>query len=115
MFSHSPLGGPELLIEVDLPDSPAATAVVTMTGEIDADNCAEVQRAVTDVLDRVQAAQVILDMGQVTFLGSAGIRALLSCRRAALHRGTGLKIGRAHQNVSQVLAITGLLDAFCMR
>jgi anti-anti-sigma factor len=76
------------------------------------ESCAEVQRVVVDLIQRHRPKRVILDLGRVTFLDSAGIRALLTCRRLAVRHGSELESGRAHDNVRQVLTITSLLDVF---
>ncbi len=54
-------------------------------------------------------AQVIIDLGGVTFLGSSGLRALLTAQRVASEHDATLTVHRAHGTVLQVLTISGLL------
>jgi anti-anti-sigma factor len=113
MDSYSPSGDTRLLVETrPLVSSAVCTVVVTLAGELDVISGPEIQRAIDDVLDRHHPDRVCLDMQQVTFLDSAGIRALLICRQRTLRRQCELQISRAHENVRQVLAITSLLDVF---
>lgn len=85
---------------------------VTLSGEIDRDNCSEVRVAVDEVLFGAGPPHISLDMSRVTFLDSAGIRTLLLCRRDARLRGCELDIAAVHPHVYQVLDVTGLLGEF---
>ncbi|MDR6317182.1 STAS domain-containing protein [Actinoplanes couchii] len=89
-----------------------SVVVIAITGEMDRDNCAEARVAVGEVLYRDTPDRIDLDLSQVTFLDSAGIRSLLLCRHDARSRGCELSITAVHPHVHQVLAITGLLDEF---
>nr|WP_280526225.1 STAS domain-containing protein [Couchioplanes caeruleus] len=71
----------------------------------DAATYAQVQQAVLDLLLDQRPDVVLLDMGAVTFLDAAGIRALLTCRCDAQQLGNRLQIRRAHERVRRVLAI----------
>ncbi|MEU4564444.1 STAS domain-containing protein [Actinoplanes sp. NPDC023936] len=108
------LDGTPLTVEVRSSTSSPRTVVVSAAGEIDRDSCERLRRAVGDALHRDQPRLISLDLGAVTFLDSAGIRALLNCRRDAGDFGCELEIGRAHDHVYQVLAITGLVDVFAL-
>ncbi|HWS39243.1 MAG TPA: STAS domain-containing protein [Actinoplanes sp.] len=91
---------------------PAAEVTVVLAGEIDRDNCRAVRAAVGAALADRLVEFVCLDMGEVTFLDSAGIRELLLARRDAVANGGDLAIGRAHRHVREVLEVTGLLEEF---
>ena len=106
------LGTNPLGIELREPASPGAALVIAISGEIDRANCAEVTRAVTQTIQAKAPEYISLDLDQVTFLDSAGIRTLLICRDNARQHGSELDIGRAHPHVLQVLTITGLLEEF---
>ncbi|MBM2618629.1 STAS domain-containing protein [Actinoplanes sp. LDG1-06] len=86
--------------------------VIMIAGEVDADNCAELRRRVVELLPVRPGKRVVLDLGDLTFIGSAGIRELLFCRDTAERHGYRLEIGRAHDNVVQILTIAGVLELF---
>lgn len=52
---------------------------------------------------------VLVDLGAVTFMDSAGVHALVVGHNAA---PTRLRLGGMHHAVRRVLEITGLLDVF---
>ncbi|MEU8244004.1 STAS domain-containing protein [Actinoplanes missouriensis] len=108
------LDGTSLTVEVRSGTSSPQTVVVAAAGEIDRDSCERVRHAVEQTLHRARPRLISLDLGEVTFLDSAGIRTLLHCRRDAADFGCELEIGRVHDHVYQVLAITGLVELFAL-
>jgi anti-anti-sigma factor len=52
---------------------------------------------------------VIIDLGAVTFLGSSGLRALLTAQRVAGEHDAALTVQNARGIVLHVLTISGLL------
>ncbi|WP_433792640.1 STAS domain-containing protein [Actinoplanes sp. CA-252034] len=113
MTSYLPSNAPRLSVEARTLASPTSGAVVvSLAGEVDRVSGPEVQRVIEDALERHRPQRICLDMQQVTFLDSSGIRTLLICRRHALRRRCKLEISRAHDNVRQVLSITALLKVF---
>jgi anti-sigma B factor antagonist len=55
-----------------------------------------------------RASEVRVDMAEVTFLDSTGIRALVQGYRTAQTRGSGLYVVGAQQWVAKVLEVTGV-------
>ncbi|RZU48704.1 anti-anti-sigma factor [Krasilnikovia cinnamomea] len=104
---------PPLLVEVEAPTS--AATVVTITGEIDMVSESQVCTVVTDVLRRSRPHRLVLDMSDVTFLDSSGVRALIQCRDRAEQLGARLEIHPAHEIVRQVLSICGIADLFLLQ
>lgn len=105
IFDHEYVVTP-LIVEVTTHTS--ETATVAVAGEIDRDNCAQVQRVFTDLLSTYRLRRVALDLAQVTFMGSDGIGVLLTCCRQAEQANAGFAIIRAHQRVCEVLTLTNL-------
>ncbi|SNY47042.1 STAS domain-containing protein [Paractinoplanes atraurantiacus] len=87
-------------------------AVVALAGEIDMDNAAQVRQFLDGVLQREQPRNLVIDMGEVTFLGSAGIHALLHCHTNADRLGSRLEIQHIRPQIQQVLEICGVTDMF---
>jgi anti-anti-sigma factor len=82
------------------------TATVQLKGEIDASN-AERVAGFADDLDG--ATVIILDMGGVSFLGAAGLTALLQlATRLSLAGGHLVLTGTDHHPVRRPIAICGL-------
>lgn len=81
---------------------------VTVEGEVDASNCAELR----DVLDRLatgeRAHEVHLDLGRLGFVDSSGLRVLLVAQLALQQRGGSLRIVAASRAVERLLDVTGL-------
>jgi anti-anti-sigma factor len=95
--------------------SAAARTVIVVAGEVDSDNCDDLTRGFEQLLPRDpadRAGRIALDLGELTFMGSAGLRALMKCRDIAEQQGSRLEISEAHQNVHSVLAVSGLIDVF---
>lgn len=57
-----------------VPDDPAGVVVCAVRGEIDVSNVGELEAGLTAAIDRGPA--VVVDLSEVTFFASAGIRAL---------------------------------------
>jgi anti-anti-sigma factor len=89
-----------------------AVAVVTLSGEVDTINCARLRQAATDLLSQNRPGEIVLDMSAVTFLDSAGVRTLLTCREDALRAGRRFTLRQPHEHVRQVLVICGIEDMF---
>ena len=97
---------------VELRERTDTLTAITVAGEIDMDNSADLLHEVVRLLPRHGTDQVDLDLGEVTFLGSAGVLALVQCREIAEQRGSRFGISQAHRNVRQVLTICQLTDLF---
>ena len=97
--------GPD--IEVTLLDKPDEICV-SVSGEIDISNAsafaAELQAAIADS-DR----PVVLDLAEVTFMDSSGIRELMIVRASL---GPRLRVAALHRSVRRILELASLLDQF---
>jgi anti-anti-sigma factor len=102
---------PPLLIDVH---GPTETHVrrVTVAGEMDMLSSPAVHAAVVDALRRHQPDRIEIDLHDVSFLDSAGIRTLLMCDDDARRMDCPLALVDPHPRVTRVLQIAGLLDHF---
>lgn len=84
-------------------------ARVTASGEIDVHTAplllAEVRRVVEG-----GAPSVVLDLADVGFMDSSGLRALITLREQALAAGGELRITAASRSVQRVIEVTGLSE-----
>ena len=58
------------------------------------------------------ATCVVIDLGDVPYMSSAGLRLLLSSHKTMLGKGGELQIANVQPSVKEVLAITGFSDIF---
>lgn len=86
------------------------TAIATVVGEIDADNCQEFASSVLDGADG--ADRLVVDVGGLTFIDSSGISELLKLREQLADRGAEFELRNPSTTVRRVLEITGLLEHF---
>lgn len=80
--------------------------VVVVRGEIDLSTSSELERA---SLDPLRAGRhVVLDLRDVDFLDSCGVRAIVQARIAATDGGGRLTVVRGPEEVQRVLEVSGL-------
>ena len=80
---------------------------VSPAGELDLSAADAFAAAVHDAL---VAGAVFIDLSEVTFMDSAGVRALNTALREAAQHGHELRVGaQMHDPVVQVLELTGML------
>jgi len=93
-----PSGSPLLTVAVRAEpaddDGASGRLVVAATGEVDLDTASLLQDALVDAVDR--HAAVCCDLSGVTFLGAAGITALLTAHNRAGEAGSRLTVRGAH-------------------
>ncbi len=86
------------------------TVVVTLTGELDPHTVGLFQAAIDDALD--EGSALVLDLADLTFVDSSGIRVLIATHKALDARGQVLVLRNVGPPVQRVLEITGLTDVF---
>lgn len=79
--------------------------VVTATGEIDLASAPHLQAALADAGD---AGSVVVDLSNVTFIDSTGLRVLISSHEAASQNGTNFSLIAVEGPVTRLLSITGV-------
>jgi anti-sigma B factor antagonist len=90
------------------------TPRVVLAGEVDALCADRLTETVVDVLRRQRPRHIAIDLDGVTFLDSAGIRALVRCHADAQQADCRLTLTAPRPAVYRVLEITGLLEPFGM-
>ena len=91
--------------------------VVVTTEQIDHHTAPDFKAELAEGLRRCEAApdpapELVVDLSQVTFLDSTGIRELIDAEQALARRGGRLVICGAHGVVRRCLDITGVLERF---
>ena len=90
-----------------------APLVVGVSGEIDIASAPKLREELLGALRR-HGARLALDLGGVTFMDCAGIKALLAARRHARLEGGWVRVARASRRARNILMLTGLHREFAL-
>jgi anti-sigma B factor antagonist len=83
--------------------------VVTVAGEVDPATVDVLRGAVAEALDDPETGAVVVDLTAVSFLGSAGLKALVDARAGASHRNEPLRlVVDSARPVTRPLEVSGL-------
>jgi len=85
------------------------TSVLTAAGEIDSTTAPLLRQHLEALLDG-DVRQLTIDLGQVSFLDSAGLCVLATASRRAARQGVGMRVLASSRAVIRPLQITGLWD-----
>lgn len=97
-------------MKVTINEASGDRIAATISGEVDADNCAEVGAVLLD--GGATSAAMTLDASELGFLDSSGISELLRVHDAVRAAGGTFTLIDPTDNVRRVLEITGLLETF---
>ena len=84
----------------------------TVVGELDLLTEPELVAAFGQALESTAATSSVLDLRQVGFLDSSGLRAVLLCREAAAARDIGFSLAVDVGPVTRLLDVAGVRDWF---
>jgi anti-sigma B factor antagonist len=85
--------------------------VIEVVGEVDAASADILRNAIFEVIDSGDA-RVTVDMAEVSFMDSSGLRVLIAGFKAAEQAGGALSVRHPSDVVTRLLEITGQLDRF---
>jgi anti-sigma B factor antagonist len=86
------------------------STVVTVAGRIDSSNAAELDGTLKEVIND-GTYNIVLNLSQVSYMSSAGLRALVSAlRECKKHRGD-VRLSAPSERVAEVLDLAGLTVA----
>ena len=110
--SATPLGHLNGLLSVDVRELGHAVLVVYVAGELDMLTGPPLQDHLGELL-ATRPDRLIIDLGQVSFMGSTGLSVLICIRQNAIAMGTTLQLsGTSARAVSVPLEVTGLNHLF---
>jgi anti-sigma B factor antagonist len=102
----------ELRVTVEIAgDTADSWPIVRVSGEVDVQTSPALDEQLRSVADQGHPS-VLVDLGEVTFLDSTGLSALIAGLRRCQAAGGELHVLSPRPNVRKVLEITGLTDAF---
>ena len=84
------------------------TATATLSGRVDSSNAKDFERELSGIIDG-GAKNLVLDCGELRYISSAGLRALLIAIRKANQAGGGLALGQVPANILEVLEVSGFV------
>jgi anti-anti-sigma factor len=90
--------------------APDGAAVLSVRGEVDHSNAADLRRAIQSVLADRRPHTIRIDLGLVTFIDSGAVGSLVAAHRLAHAEGVGLVVSNVSPFVGRQLAVAGVAD-----
>ncbi|BAQ65989.1 STAS domain-containing protein [Geminocystis sp. NIES-3709] len=84
--------------------------IVTIDGEIDSSVASQVTETIIPLV--TEEAKIIIDMTQVAYMSSAGLRTLLSMHRQATAKEAHLILVGLSEEIKDTMSVTGFLNFF---
>jgi anti-sigma B factor antagonist len=84
-------------------------AVVVLEGEVDLSTAPEAERRIAEA-EQGGPAQIVVDLREVTFMDSSGLRVLLTAHRRARDEERDFAIVKGSDAVARLFDVTGLTD-----
>ncbi|WP_036486340.1 anti-sigma factor antagonist [Myxosarcina sp. GI1] len=85
-------------------------AVVELAGDVDASTAPQVQQQILPLAQ--PNSKILLDMSQVPYMSSAGLRVLLSLYRQTTAKNGKLVLVGLSEDLQDTMSVTGFLDFF---
>jgi len=86
-------------------------SVVTVSGRVDSATAPELQGALQALLD-ANRSQIVLELKDVDYMSSAGLRVLVSTQKTAKKNGGALRLAQLSARVKEVFELAGLAPVF---
>lgn len=113
-FDFNPQGGNVLTMVKYISASPREDVVLLpIKGRVDAVTAPQLNREVHDQIN-AGARYLLLDLSEVTFLSSSGLRALLLIRKELMTMGGELRLAALQPQVHEVFTLTGFTQVFAI-
>ncbi|HZD11787.1 MAG TPA: STAS domain-containing protein [Candidatus Binatia bacterium] len=87
--------------------------VITVSGRVDSSTAPELEETLEDRMGEGRY-NLVLEMSDVNYLSSAGLRTLVSALRTCKKKGGDVRIANPSERVSEVMALAGLDTLFTM-
>ena len=81
---------------------------LALVGRFDTTTSPQVQEALIPVFDEFK--QVKLDLSQLEYISSAGLRVLLTAKKTATSKGASLTLSGVSEEIMEVFEMTGFSD-----
>ena len=90
----------------------AGATVVVPTGELDLATAPALEAALAGAFASVGSGRVVLDLRELEFIDSSGLRTLLTARRQAEQSGASFSLIAGHRGLERTLEIAGVHKVF---
>jgi anti-sigma B factor antagonist len=87
--------------------------LVTVSGRVDSAAAPNLEKAFQELLE-ARRTQIVVELADVEYMSSAGLRALVSALKSAKKGGGDLLIARPSARVREVIDLAGLTSVFTM-
>lgn len=87
--------------------------VVTVSGRVDSAAAPDLEKALQDLLES-RRHQIVMELAEVEYMSSAGLRALVSALKTAKKAGGDVVIAQPSERVREVIDLAGLTSVFTM-
>ena len=84
------------------------TITVSVIGEIDGSNVKDLEFALKDALEK--ASNLVIDLGQLEYVSSAGLRVFLLIRKMTEVVGHSMVIRNVTDDVMEIFTVTGFVN-----
>ncbi|MCW2881088.1 MAG: anti-sigma-factor antagonist [Sphaerisporangium sp.] len=95
-------------------DTLPQTLVIALSGELDYTNAEELRARILALLTAEQSC-LVLDLADLTFCDSTGIRIFLALRTVIIDRGGVVSLTDLHPRLDRVFQMTGLVHFFAVQ
>ena len=85
---------------------------IYLEGRIDTNNAAQTERELLDAAATAPGATVVLDAGELEYISSAGLRALMKLRKTV---GTAITVENVSPEVYEIFEVTGFTELLDVR
>jgi anti-sigma B factor antagonist len=113
MWARSRTGGSIIAAVSDAPDLLVivpTSAGLELRGELDAHTASELERQLTPLLDGSRDGDVSIDLAELGFIDSSGLRLLVESHQRADAAGCRLVLNRPSRAVVRLLEVSGLAE-----
>ena len=93
-------------------DRQGETTVLALSGELDIASAPDFERAVAEVDGSGASGRLVVDLAELTFMDSTGLRALLLARQQAADSERELVLRPGPRQVQRGFELSGTLDRF---
>jgi anti-anti-sigma factor len=87
-------------------------SVVIPTGELDLATAPALEAALARAFEAAGSGRVVLDLRELEFIDSSGLRTLLTARKRADEAGAGFSLVAGHRGLERTLEIAGVHKVF---
>lgn len=98
------------MLDITHKSEPTGVTII-LKGHLDAVTASQLEQQL-DALLHAEHAHLVIDLGEVAFVASAGLRVFLACAKKAKRANRGLALCRLQPQVQQVFEFAGMTPLF---